>query len=332
MDPVWGQIRRHTVRPPVDRRLYANGGLQSFPGWSATRTGTRRRVPTWALYLPGRGRWNAGPERYELDLPDDLEVTRIEVLIGDDSHHFIIYDWDSPSDAAAVPAGLRLDPYHAGIGLVAAVQYAQDLVLPEGTQPSTGNRTSSSTSTRITSITPGILPLQAEAYLNIYTQPKGTAKQQMFSTLLVNPNIPSRTTIPWSPHAEHHLSECGGLPLGHDGAYPPIWQVVQGVQAPARQPEGRDPVRWRLSEGGARLSQSLVRLPAFHAVFLTSSCRSRSTARMACTKPPGSMTDPPVNFGPTSDDEMMVLIMMYVTDTTGIDHGCDIPNGWRRGY
>ena len=27
----------------------------------------------------------------------------------------------------------------------------------------------------------------------------------------------------------------------------------------------------------------------------------------------------PVNFGLTSDDEMMVLVMMYLTDTTGVD-------------
>ena len=41
------------------------------------------------------------------------------------------------------------------------------------------------------------------------------------------------------------------------------------------------------------------------------------------------MNDGPnsVNFGPTSDDEMMVMIMMYVTDTTGLATDLDVPPG-----
>ncbi|MBK7343780.1 MAG: hypothetical protein IPJ06_12250 [Saprospiraceae bacterium] len=190
----WIQYGAKSNGVQFDRDLiddyYTNGGLQSFPDGPppAPAAGEGFQVHMGPFYLPKGGEVEYY-QKYELDLPANLEVNRIDVMIGNDSHHFIIYDFDSPNDANAVSAGLRPDPYHAGIGLVAAVQYAQDLILPAGTAFHWEKNLVLDLNSHYINYS-GILPLQAEAYLNIYTQPAGTAKQEMHSTLIANPNIP----------------------------------------------------------------------------------------------------------------------------------------------
>ncbi|MEZ5033320.1 MAG: T9SS type A sorting domain-containing protein [Saprospiraceae bacterium] len=330
----WIQYGAKSGGTQFDRQLiddyYANGGLQSFPDGPppAPAPGDGFQVHMGPFYLPKGGEVEYF-QKYELDLPDDLEVTRIEVLIGDDSHHFIIYDWDSPSDAAAVPAGLRLDPYHAGIGLVAAVQYAQDLVLPEGTAFHWEQDLVLDLNSHYINYS-GILPLQAEAYLNIYTQPKGTAKQQMFSTLLVNPNIPipnNNTLVTHTqsiiyPNAEVFL---WGM-MGHTHQYGKSYKVYKRLPGSQKGEILYDGACPNGVPGCPSPWFDYQHIPMrYFDEFLPVTINSQNGLLHEASWINDGPTS--VNFGPTSDDEMMVLIMMYVTDTTGLTTDLDLPNG-----
>ena len=66
-------------------------------------------------------------------MASDLEVNRIDHIIASSSHHFIIYNYNKPSDATNIPAGLRLAANHNNINLVSAVQERLDLKLPAKT-------------------------------------------------------------------------------------------------------------------------------------------------------------------------------------------------------
>ena len=72
-------------------------------------------------------------QKWEVNLPEAVEVNRIDHLIAPSSHHFITYNYNTPANANTIAAGLRLNAYHNNINLVAAVQEATDLRLPDRT-------------------------------------------------------------------------------------------------------------------------------------------------------------------------------------------------------
>ena len=258
-------------------------------------------------------------QKYALDLLEDVEVNRIEILISSYSHHFIIYDWDSPQAASTVPPGLRLNPFHNGISLVAAVQEQDDLMLPEGTafrweDDLVLDLNSHYINYSATSV------YQAEAYLNIYTQPVGTAAQEMHTRLIVNDDIyipnngdPITFTQNYTPNlgevymwaftghthqygtgyeafyrnnfVEGDIFYDGSCPQGIPGCVSPFFDYQH---IPWRYFEPLQPITMNGSNGLVHKGYWVNDGP--EAVW----------------------------FGPTSDDEMMVAIMMFTMDSTGV--------------
>ncbi|MCF8239529.1 MAG: T9SS type A sorting domain-containing protein [Saprospiraceae bacterium] len=330
----WIQYGAKTTGTWFDRDLiddyYTNGGIQSFPDGPPPppAAGEGFQVHMGPFYLPKGGEVEYY-QKYGLDLPEDVEVNRIEILIGNDSHHFIIYDFDSQSYADAIPAGLRLNADHSGIGLVAAVQYAQDLVLPENTAFHWEAGLTLDLNSHYINYS-GILPLQAEAYLNIYTQPMGTAKQEMYSTLLVNPNIPipnNNTLITHSQNITYPSTEVflWGM-MGHTHKYGKSYKAyhrMPGGQKGDMIYDGACPngVPGCVSPWFDYQHIPMRYFEEFYPVKINSQSGLIHEASWINDGPNS------VNFGPTSNDEMMVLIMMYVTDTTGLTTDLDLPNG-----
>ncbi len=317
-----------------DRNLiedyYTKGGIQSFPDGPppAPAAGEGFQVHMGPFYLPKGGEVEYY-HKYALDLPDDGEVNRIEVMIGNDSHHFIIYDFDSQSDADAIPAGLRLNADHSGIGLVAAVQYAQDLVLPENTAFHWEAGLTLDLNSHYINYS-AFLPLQAEAYLNIYTQPMGTAKQEMHSTLLVNPSIPipnNNTLITHSQSILYPTSEVflWGM-MGHTHKYGKSYKAYHRLSNGQKGEMIYDGACPNGEPGCVSPWFDYQHIPMryFEEFYPLKISPQNGLIHEASWINDGPN---PVNFGPTSNDEMMVLIMMYVTDTTGLTTDLDIPKG-----
>ncbi|MFT5802947.1 MAG: hypothetical protein ACI956_002771, partial [Nonlabens sp.] len=144
------------------------------------------------FYLQPQGQPGAELEyfqKYELELPEDVDVDRIDMKIATSSHHFIIYNFQFPWAASTVPHGLRLNPDHTSISLVTAVQESTDLQLPETTAFKWQNDMILDLNSHYINYS-ATMAYQAEAYFNVYTKPAGTAEHEMKTELIVNGNIP----------------------------------------------------------------------------------------------------------------------------------------------
>lgn len=261
-------------------------------------------------------------QKYELDLPEDVEVTRIDMKISDYSHHLIIYDFNS-GGANSIPPGLRLEANHSDIGLVTAIQEATDLRLPARTAFNWKNNVvldlnSHYINYSVTST------YQAEAYINVYTQPVGTAVQEMHSELIVKGNIPIPNNGDMITHTQHVNPNWGELfiwgLMGHTHKY------GQGYQVYKRNPGGgTGELIYDAScpQGTPNCAAPFfdyrhIPFTLYEPLMPIEFTPSRGIIHQASYINDGPV---PVNFGPTSDDEMMVLVVMFTTDTLGLATG-----------
>ena len=108
--------------------------------------------------------------------------------MGDYSHHFIIYKYDAPTYLMN-PYGLRdNDPEFLGVSLVTANQFSYDLHLPPNTAFPWESDTWLDLNSHYINYS-STMPLACEVYMNVYTQPAGTAVQEMHTELPANTDI-----------------------------------------------------------------------------------------------------------------------------------------------
>jgi hypothetical protein len=265
-------------------------------------------------------------QKYELDLPADVDVDRVDIQFGTYSHHFILYDFNE-GGATSIPHGLRLEADHSNIGLVAAVQEPTDLRLPQGTAFIWDNQLVLDLNAHYINYS-ATLNYQAEVYVNIYTKPAGTAAQEMHTELLVNGNIPIPNNGNLITHTQHVAYNIGEIYLwgmmGHTHQYGQSYKVYK------RLPGGQ--------QGELLYDASCSRgIPGCIAPFFD---YQHIPMRYFEPLQPLNMSSPygiiheaswindgpaPVNFGPTSDDEMMVMIIMYTEDITGVVNTEEVP-------
>ena len=258
-------------------------------------------------------------QKYEVNLPQAVEVNRINHLIANSSHHFITYSYNTTAAADAVEAGLRLNAYHNNVNLVAAVQEATDLKLPERTAFKWAkDRTIDLNSHYINYSSMHVY--KAEAFLNFYTQPNGTAKQEMKADLIANgaiyiPN--NNQTVSFEKTTKIGTAGKGFIwaMTGHTHKYGTGYKIWQSNTAGTKGT--------LLYDAGCPVGVPGCQTPIFdyqhipmryYAPFVPFNSNP-AVIHQATWKNNGAT---PVIFGATSSDEMMVMIAMYVTDTTGL--------------
>ncbi len=260
-------------------------------------------------------------QKWEMKLPANVEVNGLDFKISPFSHHFLLYNFTG-SGAASIPAGLRLNANHSQINLVAAVQGATDLRLPGSTAFKWPNNIVLDLNSHYINYSLS-QPYLCEAYVNVYTQTPGTAEQEMFATLLVNPDIPISNNGDLIAHSKAEFE------FGADSIY--IWGLMGHTHK-----YGRGYKVWKRLLNGQKGE-----------LIYDASC---SMGTPGCPTPwydyqhiPIRYWEPslpikwsngiiheaqwvnegpvPVNFGPTSDDEMMLLIAFYTEQpiTVGTD-------------
>ncbi len=303
---------------------YNVNGLASFPNGPPDPPAQNEgfQIKMGPFYLKPAGQPGDELEyfqKYELDLPADVDVTRLDIKISSSSHHFILYDFDHPAYAQNLPPGLRLNAFHNGIGLVAAVQEATDLKLPQGTAFIWENDLVLDLNSHYINYS-ATNTYQAEVYVNIYTQPSGTAAQEMKTDLIVKDDIYINNdgdedvevqivnynlgeafvwgimghTHQWGTGYKVYLRENfvqsdliydASCPFGIPGCVAPYFDYQH---IPMRYFEPFIPITFNNQNG------------IIHEATYENNGPS------------------PVWFGPTSDDEMMVMVLMYTEDTTGV--------------
>ena len=174
----------------VVEEFYGGNGEKSFPNGPppAPAPSEGFQIKMGPFYLKADGEVEYF-QKYELQLPQNVEVNRLDIIMSPYSHHFLAYNFNSAGSASAIPHGLRLNSYHNDINLVAAVQEKTDLRLPAGTAFRWDKNIILDLNSHYINYQLN-RPFQCEVYVNVYTQPTGTAAQEMHATLLVNGNIP----------------------------------------------------------------------------------------------------------------------------------------------
>ena len=262
-------------------------------------------------------------QKYELDMPADVDVDRIDTKISSYSHHFIIYNFDSPAGANGIPHGLRLNSYHNDIGLVAALQEQTDLRLPEGTAFLWPNDFVLDLNSHYINYSLN-KTYKCEAYFNVYTKPAGTADQEMFATLIVNGNIPIPNNGNEITHTDHAFQ------FGADSIY--IWGLMghthkygTGYKVWKRLPNGQkgDLIYDGSCPGGIPgcpgpwFDYQHIPLRYWEPELLPIRWHDGIIHEASWVNDGPT----PLNFGPTSDDEMMVLIAFYTLEPITVSTG-----------
>ncbi len=127
-------------------------------------------------------------QKFVLDVPETMEVTRIEAKIHEYSHHFVLYKY-FPETAPNVTEGRKVSEglldvidINTGATPLAVWMFSDDNALPPGTAYVWPSGTSLDLNYHIKNYSSTSI-LSASVYLNVYTQPAGTAEQEMLSGL-----------------------------------------------------------------------------------------------------------------------------------------------------
>ncbi|MEZ5014378.1 MAG: T9SS type A sorting domain-containing protein [Chitinophagales bacterium] len=304
--------------------FYDNGGIQSVPEPPAPPApGTGFQIHFGPYFL-----WPEDEHEYFFQydpmLSNDIEINRYDTYMGDYSHHFITYRFITPGIAATLPYGLHDGPDFFGVDLVSANQYSDSLKLPQGTAFQWTAGTLLNLNSHYINYSPDKV-LACEVYLNVYTQPFGTALQVMVPVLDSNGSF-------WVPNdGLPHTSEKAVFELGHGDDELFVWAMSSHTHK-----YGADFNIYKRNPDGTKGEQ----------VF--------DAACLATNGAPGCLDEiydyqhPPVRywdemlpvkwgegviyqttwvndgpesvgFGFTSDDEMSVMFFFFVDDTTGLN-------------
>ncbi len=302
---------------------YNNGGMESFPNGRPAAPdpseGFQIKMGPFFLAPAGNGGEEEYFQKYELDNEEAIEITRINNFMdGNSSHHFILYDYNSTASAAGQQAGFRPNPDHFNVGLVEAIQDPVDLVLPEGSAFFwNANKVLDLNSHYINFHS---VPYKSEVYANIYFQQSGIASQEMHAELLAKTNIcipnngdlyTQEETINF-PFGDIYLWALSGHTHQLGKSYK-IWrsennqptELLYDAACYAGMPGCVSPlfdyrhIPFRYFDNLLPVNMSFVNGLKHEASWINN-------------------TDEVVCWGDESDDEMMVMIVMFLTDIDGI--------------
>jgi len=317
--------------PQLVNEYYNGNGLASFPSGAppAPDPSEGFQVKMGPFYLNPAGQNFSEMElfqKYALNLPADVDVDRIDMKISSSSHHFIIYNFPTPFASNNIDPGFRADPDHSAISLTTAVQEATDLVLPAGTAFVWDNDLVLDLNSHYINYDASNT-YQAEVYFNVYTQPAGTAVQEMKTDLRLKDDI----FIPNNGNQyDFDKSETSA------GT-----RYVWGLMGHTHQ-WGTDYKMYLRNFDGSKgeliydASCSLDGAPGCvspffdyqHIPILYFDNLYALPMNPGFIHSASYVNNGPNNvwFGPTSDDEMMVMVMMYTTDTTGLNLSTSLEN------
>lgn len=168
---------------------YTNGGIDKIERPTPPKSCEGFQIHMGPIFFePGEeSEWF---QKYDLNVADSLEVTGLEVYFNDESHHFILRKF-IPGTAQNWPQGLTplnpLTAFDSDKDYVMAWQDNEDVKLPNGTAYFWAPGTSLDLNFHMFNYHNEILP--GEVYLNVYTQPKGTALKEMKSKLINSTKI-----------------------------------------------------------------------------------------------------------------------------------------------
>ena len=304
--------------------FYTNGGVESIPAAIEPPAEGEGFQIHLGPYFIEPGAEVEYMSKYEPLLDGTTEIIKFQTEMGTYSHHYIVYDFSNGAstgfDPNTVPYGLRENLGFDGKSFVLTEQYSNTLETPKGTAFKWDNNTVLDLNSHYINYS-STQVLKCEVYLNVYTQDNGTAAQVMRSQLIPNTNIPIPNdgqditfNYPFSLPANINLY---------------VWGVVSHTHQ-----YGKDFNLYRRNLDGSQGAQvydggcadglpgcavedfDYQHLPfRFFEPFLEVDAQEGIIAE-ATYNNDGPV---PVNWGLTSNDEMMIFVIFFTLDTAGID-------------
>lgn len=188
--PLTGNV----VDTSLINEYYTIGGINSIP--------TPPPVPTEAgSFQMHLGKIFLAPQseaeyfiKYDLELPENIQVNRIEMVMSSQSHHFLLFKF-LPGEDASFSDGLRLQNPTNGSGssgssstMINAWQISYDTYLPQGTAYAWPTGSILDLNFHLKNYDLDSV-LAAEVYFNVYTVPNTEPMEVMYSDLVTNFNI-----------------------------------------------------------------------------------------------------------------------------------------------
>ncbi|TVR76817.1 MAG: T9SS C-terminal target domain-containing protein [Chitinophagaceae bacterium] len=159
-------------------------------------------------------------KKHELWNDEPMEVNRIDVFMNWQSHHFLLYKFkegQAPNSAWLRPVNMS-NVLSSDKNVVTQWQYSNDIRLPEKTAFFWGENTALDFNYHILNYSTDEI-LKAEIYMNVYTQPSGTAEVEMLTQYR---HYPVMQFI--IPPGETTFSEPIYSPTNTDTSY--IWKIT----------------------------------------------------------------------------------------------------------
>ncbi|MFK7969231.1 MAG: T9SS type A sorting domain-containing protein [Bacteroidia bacterium] len=312
--PATGKVADSSIL----RRYYEDGGVPSFqtpPPAPDASEGFQIQIGPFFLEPNDEDEYFW---KYPTWIDQDLEVDKMEVLFGPYSHHFIMFEYQSPALAASKREGLRPDNAHSRTELVTVQQYADTLELPEGSAFFWDKGNILDLNTHYVNYSQTKVAA-CDAYVNVYTKPSGTAKQEMKVALIANTNIFIPNDSVQRTFQENVVNSGGESFIwaltSHTHQYGKDFNVYtrdlngqkNDLIFDAEYQDG-DPTSFYY---GYDYQHPPIRYYSDYLILQ----RGEGLIYEATYNNNGPR---PARWGDTSDDEMMVLVFFYLDDTTGV--------------
>ena len=300
---------------------YYNGlAVPSIPVPAAPAPGTGFQLKLGKIFLAPGEEFEYYIKR-ELELPDTVEVTRMDLKMNSFSHHFIVFKYN-PGDENQFNDGLRVvnvsNVFPDQTRYLLAWSNPGDISLPEGTAYTFPQNTVVDLNYHINNYSQDSI-LGAEMYLNVYYQPQGTAQKEMYSDIVLYPFtgliIPGNNNEMTFTHADYDGSSNLIYNLwslkSHTHKYGTDYDVYlrnadgtkgqQVYEGFIDEESGINIGYYNWSHPPTIYNDPLVSFPAKFGLI------QEAKFRNCCTQPI-------VTFGLTTEDEMMLYYMQYTTD------------------
>lgn len=260
--------------------------------------------------------------KYETNLPA-IEVKKVDSHIGS-SHHFIIYKFLDNSEANQRPAGLRIEANHDNVDFVAVYQESESLTLPEGTAFRWEDKVVLDLNAHLINYSTTEI-LGTDVYINVYTQPLGTANQEMQVDLVPYAGL----NIPGNNQPITFVDEVyePTLPFNIN-----VWRMTSHTHKLAK-----DFNVWLRNADGTK-GEHIFSASHYNGmpdceyigydyqhppqrVFSPFLPLKLSTGFIQEATYQNCMGCPTVYWGPSANNEMMITAIMYTLNTSGVEFG-----------
>ena len=318
--------------------FYTNGGVESIPAAIEPPAEDEGFQIHLGPYFIEPGAEVEYMSKYEPLLDGTTEIIKFQTEMGSYSHHYIVYDFSNGAstgfDPNTVPYGLRDNLAFDGKSFVLTEQYSNTLETPKGTAFKWDNNTVLDLNSHYINYS-STQVLKCEVYLNVYTQDNGTAAQVMRSQLIPNTNIPIPNdgqditfNYPFSLPADINLYVWGVV--SHTHQYGKDFNIYNRNLDGSQGAQVYDGGCANGIPGCAVEDFDYQHLPfRFFEPFLEVDAQEGIIAE-ATYNNDGPV---PVDWGLTSDDEMMIFVIFFTLDTAGIEmyQNPDTSTGIREG-